>query len=303
MTQGMVCHETYKDATTGDWVYPDQLRRDVVAEKVGFAENDDQSIEALTNAETGNRVVIGSSVKMSKSQRNIVDPEGIIDAYGADTARLFMLSDSPPERDLEWTESGIDGAWRYVSRLWRMITLPRFELAPVGMPVPDSIAPAADMVYRAIHKTVAAVSQDLDRFRFNKAVARIRELTNALDELVGDDDGSDWVLRQGLETAVRLFGPMMPHLAEELWCHLGHDILLADTPWPEVIEALLEEESATIAVQVNGKLRGTLDLPRDSEGETAKAAALALPNVAKAVGQKEVRKVIVVPNRIINVVI
>jgi leucyl-tRNA synthetase len=288
MTQGMVCHETYKGAG-GDWLYPDEVR----ATDGG----------AMVTVDGGTPVTVGRAESMSKSKRNTVDPEGIIEAYGADTARLFMLSDSPPDRDLDWTESGIDGAWRYVSRLWRMTTRPRLALPPVDSPRPETLAPDVDKVYRAVHQTVAAVSRDLDRFRFNKAVARIRALTNSLDELDGAAAGASWILRHGLETVVRLFGPMMPHLAEELWRHLGHDALLADTPWPDVIAALLEEESVTVAVQVNGKLRGTLDLPRDSEGDAAEAAALALPNVAKAVGEKAVRKVIVVPNRIINVVV
>ena len=288
MTQGMVCHETYRDAD-GGWLYPEEVRG--------------ADGGATVTVDGARPVTVGRSESMSKSKRNTVDPEGIIAAYGADTARLFMLSDSPPDRDLEWTDSGVDGAWRYVSRLWRMATLPSLPLPPVGAPEPEKMAPAVERTYRAIHQTVAAVSLDLDRFRFNKAVARVRELTNALDELDDGDEGAAWVLRQGLETVVRLFGPMMPHLAEELWRHLGHDALLTDTPWPDVISELLEEENVTVAVQVNGKLRGTLDLPRDSEGDAAEAAALALPNVAKAVGQKSVRKVIVVPNRIINVVV
>ena len=179
----------------------------------------------------------------------------------------------------------------------------RFALTPVGAPRPEVLSEAADGAWRAIHKTIARVSSDLERFRFNKAVARLRELTNLLDELDGADDGAPWVLRQGFEAVVRLFGPMMPHLGEELWQSLGHDTLLAETSWPDAIETLLEDDRVTVAVQVNGKLRGTLDLPRDSDEEGAEAAALALPGVIRAVGEKAVSKVIVVPNRIINVVV
>jgi len=167
--------------------------------------------------------------------------------------------------------------------------------------MPNTLSASAEKVRRAVHRTVAAVSGDLDRFHFNKAVARIRELTNLLEEI--DDEGDGWVLREGLETVARLIGPMMPHLAEEVWHRLGHQTLLADTPWPEVDPALLVEDSVTIAVQVNGKLRGEVDLPKETDRETAEAAALALPGVIKAVGAGPIRKVIVVPNRIINVVV
>ena len=278
MTQGMICHQTYRD-DAGNWLLPEE------AEKANGT------------------VTVGRSEKMSKSKKNVVDPEEIINNYGADTARLFMLSDSPPDRDLDWTDSGIDGAWRYVNRLWRMMTEPRMPLAASGTPKPDELSPAAAEAWRSIHKTVAAVSADLDKFHFNKAVARIRELTNTLDTLDGNEAGVDWVLRQGFETIVRLIGPMMPHIAEELWLQLGHEVMLTDTTWPEVDETLLVEDSATVAVQVNGKLRGTIDLPIGLKGKEAEEAALSLPRVVEAIGDKNVRKVIVVPDRIINVVI
>ncbi len=278
MTQGMICHETYRDGD-GNWLLPEEA------------------------AKASGPVTVGRSEKMSKSKKNVVDPAEIIDTYGADTARLFMLSDSPPDRDLDWTDSGIDGAWRYVNRLWRMMTEPKAPLADTHAPRPDALSEAADTAYRAIHKTVDAVSGDLDRFHFNKAVARIRELTNTLDGLDAADPATGWVLRQGFEAVVRLIGPMMPHLGEELWRRLGHDTLLADTPWPDVDESLLVENTATVAIQVNGKLRGTVDLPMGCAGEEAERAALAQPRVIEAIGGKEVRKVIVVPDRIINVVI
>ncbi|MEE8393019.1 MAG: leucine--tRNA ligase, partial [Rhodospirillales bacterium] len=288
LTQGMVCHETYTDMKTGEWVFPQDLQLD-----------DD----VLTNSRTGNRVSAGRSEKMSKSKKNVVDPEAIIDAYGADTARLFMLSDSPPDRDLDWADAGIEGAWRYINRLWRMVTQPLVNFPPANSPRPGRLSPAAAKVNQAIHKTIAWVSEDLDRFHFNKAVARIRELSNLLDGLNAKDDGAPWVGRQGAETITRLIGPMMPHIAEELWRQLGYETMLADMPWPAIDETLLEDENVTIAVQVNGKLRGTVELPKDCDEESARNAALALPNVARTVGDKPVRKVIVVPDRIINVVI
>ena len=287
LTQGMVCHETYR-GKDGKWLFPSDVTRD--------------SSGDARHAVTGAPVTVGRSEKMSKSKKNVVDPEAIIDAYGADTARLFMLSDSPPDRDLEWTESGVEGAWRYVNRLWRMVDEPRVALDKEPAR-PQALGDAALKVHRAVHKTIAWVSADLDSFHFNKAVARIRELTNALDDLDLDGPGAAWAWREGVETAVRLIGPLMPHVAEELWQKLGHATLLADAPWPEADPALLVDDNVSLAVQVNGKLRGTVDLPKDSETKAIEAAALALENVVKAIGDKPIRKVIVVPNRIVNVVV
>ena len=287
LTQGMVCHETYKDAA-GNWLLPEEVELD--GDKPALRDG-------------GGPVTVGRSEKMSKSQKNVVDPESIIDAYGADTARLFMLSDSPPERDLDWTDSGIEGAWRYANRLWRLINQPEKEFSKINTEKPEAISGAALATEKAIHITIASVSSDLDKFHFNKAVARIRELTNTLDALEPQQVGAAWVRRHGLEVAICLIGPMMPHLAEDLWHSLGHETLLADTAWPVADPNLLVENSVTIAVQVNGKLRGTLELAKDSDQKSTEEAALSLHNVASAIGDKPIRKVIIVPNRIVNVVI
>jgi leucyl-tRNA synthetase len=292
MTQGMVCHETYRGAG-GGWLSPSEITR---------------SGEGFINAETGETVSVGRSEKMSKSRKNVVDPEAIIDTYGADTARFFMLSDSPPDRDLEWTEAGIEGAWRFINRLWRMSTRPALPVADKGTPRPETAGTAvADAettaVEREMHKTIDRVTDDLEKFGFNRAVARVREFTNVLAELAGTDTAAAWIRREGFETIVKLIGPMMPHLGEELWLRLGHDTLLVDAPWPSADPAMLIDETVTVGVQVNGKLRGTIELPKDSGEDDARAAALALPNVTKAIDGKPPRKVIVVPNRIVNVVV
>jgi len=286
-TQGMVTHATFQDAQ-GKWLFPTDV--EITGGKAVMREG-------------GAPVTVGPTVKMSKSKKNVVDPAHIIDTYGADAARLFMLSDSPPDRDLEWTEAGIDGAWRYINRLWRMVTEPAAPLPPPGTPVPAELSQAAQDARRTVHKAVAAMGEDLERFRFNKAVARLRELSNALEKVDGKGAGEGWVLREGLEALVRMLAPMMPHLGEELWAALGHTTLLVDTPWPEADAALATEDSATVAVQVNGKLRATLHLPRDMAQDEAQAAALADPNVQRAMDGKPPRKVIVVPNRVINVVV
>ena len=283
-TQGMVCHETYRDAA-GRWLLPEEVSRGEAGQVV--------------LARSGAPVTVGRSEKMSKSRKNVVDPENIIATYGADTARLFMLSDSPPERDLEWTEAGVDGAWRYLNRLWRMVTEPASPLAATDTPAPRDGAHIETR--RAIHKTIAGVTEDLERFHFNKAVARIRELTNALAEIEADPEAAA-VLREGLEAVVRLIGPMTPHLAEELWTQLGHAKLLVETAWPEADPALTVDPDLTIAVQVNGKLRGTIQLARGSDKAAAERAALELPGVLRALEGKPVRKVIVVPDKVVNVV-
>jgi leucyl-tRNA synthetase len=288
LTQGMVCHETYQDEK-GAWLYPDQVMRRAEGDHI--------------NKETGKKVTVGRSIKMSKSKYNVVDPKGIIDTYGADTARLFVLSDSPPERDLEWTDAGIDGAWRFLNRLWRLIAEPTEPFITVGSQKPEKISIEGEKLLRAIHKTTFFVSEDFDRFRFNKAVARIRALINLLEAFDRSTEGSSWVIRNGYETVIQLIGPVMPHLGEELWSILGQKSALASSPWPLVDESLLEDANLTVAVQVNGKLRGTLEMPKDTSEKVLKTAALELSSVINIINGKSVRKIIVVPNRIVNVVI
>ena len=285
-TQGMVCHQTYQNAE-GEWLFPEE----VTADPAGRLADED-----------GRPVVAGRLEKMSKSKKNVVGLDTIVDTYGADTARLYLMSDSPPERDLEWTDTGIEGAWRYVNRLWRMVSEPAVELPPPGTAIPTALPPLLAATRRAVHKTITAVTDDIDKFRFNRAVARIRELTNALEGIADEAPDAGVVLREGLETVTRLLGPMMPHLAEEMWHELGHAEMLADTPWPVADAELARDEQVTIAVQVNGKLRATLDLPRDAAANEVEEAALALPQVTRLLDGKPPRKVVVVPNRIVSVV-
>ena len=292
MTQGMVCHATFKDAA-GNWLYPS----DVVKDDAG-----------TWKTEAGAPVTQGRSEKMSKSKRNTVDPRHIIDAYGADTARLFMLSDSPPERDLEWTEAGVDGAWRYVQRLYRLVG----EISDIGLGASEYAlaaehntalkTPAVLELHRLLHKTIHHVTQDIEAFHFNKAVARLRELTNALEKLEGKNAEARTVARSVIEAVLHLFQPMIPHVCEELWEMLGNTDLLCGRPWPVADAAYLVDDTVTMGVQVNGKLRATLELARDLDAKDAEAAALADAHVQKAVEGKTVKKIIVVPNRIINIV-
>jgi len=288
LTQGMVCHVTYQDSD-GNWLFPEE----VVEKHAGVFEL----------IKSGASVVRGRSEKMSKSKKNVVDPDGIIDIYGADTARLFMLSDSPPDRDLDWSDAGIEGAWRYLNRLWRMVMEPKTPFADIDLPEPKDLSEKLRVVQRHIHRTIAYVSDDLDRFHFNKAVARIRELTNEIQSLDGADENTSWVARYGMETIILLINPMTPHIAEALWQNMGYDQMLVDTPWPEARSDMLIDNVIEVAVQVNGKRRGSVNLPRGCDKQEAERQALALKTVEVIVADKPIRKIIVVPDRIINVVI
>ncbi len=280
-TQGMVCHETYKDAK-GDWVAPDE-----VVKEAGKA------IRIADKAE----LTVGPSEKMSKSRKNVIAPEAIIADYGADTIRWFMLSDTPPERDIEWTDAGAEGCWRFVQRVWRLASESE-GLAPVGAPITAQDAASLDL-RRATHKAIAAVTEHLEALRFNSAVAQLYTLANAI--AAGETcDGA--VRREAIETMVLLSAPMMPHLAEECWQALGHARLVAETPWPKHDPKLTQSDQVVMAVQVNGKRRAEFAVAKNADPKAVEKLALEQEGVIRALGGKTPKKVIVVPNRIVNVV-
>jgi leucyl-tRNA synthetase len=280
-TQGMVCHETYKD-NEGNWVSPDEV------EKKGG--------KAFLRS-SGAPLETGPSEKMSKSKKNVIAPEEIIDVYGADTIRWFMLSDTPPERDVEWTDAGAEGCWRFVQRVWRLAAEAE-GLAPVGT-VPTADDEISKTLRQATHKAIAAVTEDLAQLRFNRAVAQAYMLANAMAD---GEKANPAVRREAAETLVLLTAPMMPHLAEACWQALGHTNLAAETPWPKHDPALLKSDSVTIAVQVNGKRRGEVTVAVGADNKSVEAAALALDGVIRALDGAAPKKVIVVPGRIVNIV-
>ena len=285
-TQGMVNHATYKD-TEGQWVLPEVVRR-----------RDDNS---LFRSDNGLEVTEGRIEKMSKSKKNVVDPDDIIDQFGADTARWFVLSDSPPERDLLWTEAGIEGAWRFTQRVYRMITDAPHPIAKYGSAVPEALSDSARQLRKATHKTIKGITADIEQLHFNKAVARMYEFANAIGAKL-EGDGAPEVMREALETMVLLVSPMMPHLAEELWSTLGHRTLVSDADWPEAIEAFTVDNTVKMAVQVNGKVRDTIEVAKDLAKEEVEKVAFASEKVTNFTDGKTIRKVIVVPGRIVNIV-
>jgi leucyl-tRNA synthetase len=287
-TQGMVTHESYRSAPgpNGAWLYPDEVIR--------------QPDGGAMHRDTGEPVVIGRVEAMSKSKRNTVDPEAIIGRYGADTARWFILSDNPPDRDMEWTEAGVAGAFRFTQRVFRLVE----NLDDAAAPGSSDTALA---LRRVTHRTIAAVSDALDGFAFNVAVARLHELANGIAEAerASDEPGLGAARREAVETLARLIAPMMPHLAEEVYhrMHPSSATLVADLPWPEADPDLLAADTVTIAVQVMGRLRGTISAPPDAPADAVIASAEAEPNVARALAGKRVVKRIHVPNRIVNFVV
>jgi leucyl-tRNA synthetase len=295
-TQGMVVHETYQRAN-GEWVIPAEVK----IEGAGDARR-----AAL--AATGEPVKIGAIEKMSKSKRNTVDPDDIMGNYGADTARWFMLSDSPPERDVIWTEEGVQGAGRFVQRLWRLVREAADVAAPADAPRPAEFGEAALNLRKAAHRALARVSEDVERLRFNVCVAHVYELANAFQASLGGletEPAADyrWAVREAVGILVRLFHPMMPHLAEECWAALGHRTLVAREPWPKLEPELLVEDTITLPVQINGKKRAEVTVARNATNSEVEAAVLALDEVKRALNGKAPKKVIVVPQRIVNVVV
>ena len=294
-TQGMVVHETYQKGD-GGWATPAEVKIE------GSGDT-----RRATLAASGEEVKIGSIEKMSKSKRNTVDPDDIIGEYGADVARWFMLSDSPPDRDVIWTEEGVQGSWRFVQRLWRLAQ----EVTDIAVSAGkggDSDTEAALALRKAAHSALAKVSEDVPRLRFNRCVAHVYELANALQAaLTAAKDGGvappvAAAMREAVEIMVQLFAPMMPHLAEECWASLGHDTLIAQAPWPQVEAALLVEDTETLPVQINGKKRADVTVARDATNSEIERAVLELEAVRRALEGRPPKKVIVVPHRIVNVV-
>ena len=292
-TQGMVVHETYRDID-GQWISPAEIT---------VLSDDNQRYATRLSDQTP--VTIGAIEKMSKSKRNTVDPDDIIGTFGADTARWFMLSDSPPERDVIWTEEGVQGAARFVQRLWRVVC----DIATLEDGHSAAGAEQSALAIRkAAHRALARSEDDVERLRFNRCVAHVYELSNALQSAMAECEGpasQDLViaLREAGLIFVQIVAPMMPHLAEECWSTLGGQGLVAEAAWPVADRSLIIENEFTYPVQINGKKRADLTIARDADQKTVEMAVLALDAVQKALDNQVPKKIIVVPQRIVNVVV
>ncbi len=284
LTQGMVNHMTYKDAD-GNWVNIN----DIKTVNDGFAKISD------------NQVVFAQRVeKMSKSKLNGIDPDTVLKAYGADAARLFILSDNPPERSFEWSDAGIEGSWRFIARYFRFASEKSSFMKNDDLP--KNLDGDNKKLWVLTNQTIENVTDDLMHHRMHNGIAKIRELFNVVEKFNGNDETAHILRYHLLKVITQLLSPFIPHVTEEVWQMLGHDTIVAHAAWPKADPSFLQDETITIAVQVRGKLRGTIEIEKDAHQDVLKQAALDLPNVVKEINGKELKKVIVVPNKIVNIV-
>ncbi|HEV7158317.1 MAG TPA: leucine--tRNA ligase [Caulobacteraceae bacterium] len=282
-TQGMVTHETYR-RQNGEWVEPGQVR--MVQEG---------SSRRALDAATGEPLIIGDPEKMSKSKRNVVAPADIADRYGVDATRLFVLSDSPPDRDVQWTTAGVEGAWRLVNRIWR-----EFDAPAAPVPSKDG-AEQALALRRLTHRTIKQVSEAMDGFRFNSAIARIYEIVSALHAL-GPGEETERARAEALSVLARLIAPFAPHLAEECWRRIGGEGFVALAPWPAFDPSLAEDDEKVLPVQIDGKRRGEVRAPAGASEEAVRQLVLSDPEIARRLEGVTIRRLIVVRDRIVNLV-
>ncbi|MDY0378682.1 MAG: class I tRNA ligase family protein, partial [Desulfobacterales bacterium] len=291
LTQGMVCKETLSCPNHG-FIFPD----DVIEGEVPKC------------AKCGLPVAVGRVEKMSKSKRNVIDPNSLLDRYGADTTRLFCLFAAPPERDLEWSEQGVDGSFRFLNRIWRRASawMDRIARTSAYQGSPNDLEGPVRELFKKTHQTVQKVTGDIeDRFHFNTAISAIMELVNSLYSVDENEDSAhaSEVVRFAVESIVLLLAPIVPHFSDELWHALGYDASVLETPWPEFDPACLARDELTVVVQVNGKLRSRFDIHADADDEVIKKRALSDERVAKFIEGKAVRKIIVVKKKLVNIVV
>jgi leucyl-tRNA synthetase len=288
LTQGMVCKETYACPQHG-FLFPEQV-------------SDERRCTLCGQAAT-----VGRVEKMSKSKRNVIDPNTLLQQYGADTTRLFCLFAAPPEKDLEWSEQGVEGSARFLGRVWRLC-MEWLRLVGATQPyegAPEQLEEPLRALYKKTHQTIEKVTRDIeDRFHFNTAISAVMELVNHMYGLEKTDQPqASGVLRHALESVVLLLSPIVPHFCEEIWQALGHESSIILTPWPRFREDALVKDEVTIVVQVNGKLRGRFTTPFDTEESRLKQVALEDERVAKFIENRPIRKVVVIPNKLVNIVV
>lgn len=290
-TQGMVTHETYKNSA-GDWVSPQEI------EIVGSGHHR----KAILKSD-GTDIFIGAIEKMSKSKRNVIDPDDILQTYGADTIRWFVLSDSPPDRDVQWTEDGVEGAWRFVQRFWRLV---HDALALIENCDETEIdLKATHTLEKAMHASIENVTKDIESLRFNVAVAHIYELVGTISKCLKSNAPKVKAntLKQAVEKAVQLINPMMPHLAESCWRALGYETLLTQTSWPTADLSKLVQDTIILPIQINGKRRDQIEVAIDADQQTIEDLVMQQPSIVRFLNGAPLKKMIVVPKKIINLVV
>ena len=297
LTQGMVLNEIY-------YRHPEGGRREYFnpADVEKQFDADGRIVGATLKAD-GEPVVYDGIGTMSKSRHNGVDPQALIEQYGADTARLFVMFAAPPEQTLEWSDEGVQGSYRFLRRLWRSVQT-HVEAGPAPAVVAAALGPNQRELRRAVHQAIAKVGDDLGRrYTFNTAIAAVMELMNRVARFEARTAVDRAVVQEALEAAVLMLSPIVPHICHRLWLDLGHAIPVVDQPWPVADQESLVEERLAIVVQVNGKLRAHLEVPADISEADLREAALAEDNVQRFVGDRPVRKLIIVPGKLVNVVV
>ncbi|HFB2048334.1 MAG TPA: Leucine--tRNA ligase [Hyphomicrobiaceae bacterium MAG_BT-2024] len=296
LTQGMVVHECYFKRTTGNrriWIEPKKIR----IESEG-------NNRVATLIQTGEPVEIGDIVKMSKSKKNTIDPDDIISNYGADCARWFMLSDSPPERDVIWTEAGVIGAARFIQRIWRLIHTAKERVSKTNVSQPPEFCKQALKLRRSSHRTLKLVEENIEELKFNVSVAHLHDFVNQIQSISNQrGKGLDWAIREAIEILIQIINPMMPHLAEECWAKLGYKTLLVEQPWPNFDKKLVIDDNITIAVQINGKRKDEIEIERTLNSQEIKNKVLQLRSISRALDGKTPKKIIVIPDRVVNIVV
>ena len=287
-TQGMVCHETFR-LKNQEWVFPDEVY-----------EKDQKYFHNKTNEE----IIKGPSESMSKSKKNVIDPENIINEYGADTARLFMLSDSPPERDINWSLAGINGAWKFTQKFWRTVS-DCSDVFSVNLAKKPGIIKGESLIFRKkIHRYLMSITESIENFHMNVAVAKIHEMTTEISGFNPKNDIDNWCLRESIGILVKVSEPIMPHLAEECWFLIGNPKSIIEERWPEVCEELLEDDQCKIIIQVNGKKRAEIKMPIGVDEQSVFEEAITISNVTNYIdNHRNIKKKIFIPNKILNIVI
>ena len=286
-TQGMVCHNTYQNEEK-TWVFPDDVEK---------------KNNTFIQISTGQKVIEGPIESMSKSKKNVIDPQSIIQTYGADSARWFMLSDSPPEKDINWSESGINGSWKICQKIWSLVSKNKEYLQLKNKVSNPVFSPEATSLLRSVHQNLNAITQGIEKFQMNVAIARVFEMVNTISKFKVEKENDNYAILESLKILIRVIEPLIPHLAEECWSYTDDEHSLSLMPWPNINEKYLETNNVIIVVQINGKRRGEVLMKKDATEDMVHEEIKKIKNIKDALNGKNILKSIYVPNRILNIVL